>query len=234
LATGQINVDQFSDTLISTGIMQYAGARIMQSQGVGMTPIRLSNPLPAVLDIFQETGTSPSPNTPFLGSTGATTLDSTLTSLQMETALQRVQFEVQNGLSPGALSGYPTVPSVGGFANAAALDYAASLRASGIFPATAGVAYDSMTGAMVPTTSGPIPIDVNPVLVPLANQIGGLGARTACGNVVGTCFEFRGANQLLNEGSQLGNIGFSYAIRPRKMIIIPQCDNCTGMFGPGK
>lgn len=62
LATGQISMDQFSDTMISTGIMQYAGARMMQAQGVGTTPTRLLGPEPPpVLDPFAGSpmGTTP-------------------------------------------------------------------------------------------------------------------------------------------------------------------------------
>ena len=43
LYKGEIAVDQASQTFGSTAVMQAAGAKIMQAQGVGTTPIRLSN-----------------------------------------------------------------------------------------------------------------------------------------------------------------------------------------------
>jgi RHS repeat-associated protein len=71
LATGKISLDQATDTLFSTAVMQYAGAKVMQAAGIGNTPLFGSEP-PPVLDIFQETGTSPyttGAGTPYLGST---------------------------------------------------------------------------------------------------------------------------------------------------------------------
>lgn len=46
----------------------------------------------------------------------------------------------------------------------------------------------------------------------------------------GCCAEFDAANQLMNQGSALDDIGFTDAIRPRNGDVVPQCDNCQAMF----
>jgi hypothetical protein len=108
--------------------------------------------------------------------------------------------------------------------------FVGELQAAGQSPATAVVGYDGRTGQMVQAVSGAIPSNVNPQLMSLAQDAGGLGARTDCGNTIGRCAEFRAANDLLNMGSQLEDIRFTDAIRPRTGEIIPPCDNCLNMF----
>ena len=105
------------------------------------------------------------------------------------------------------------------------------LQTAGQRPATAIVAYDVRTGAMVAVTSGEVPAVVAPELAQLAQNAGGLGVRTACGNTIGSCAEFRGANQLLQNGSRLQDIRFTNAVRPRNGQVIPACENCQQIFG---
>jgi hypothetical protein len=105
------------------------------------------------------------------------------------------------------------------------------LQAAGQRPATAIVAYDVRTGAMVAVTSGEVPAVVAPELAQLAQNAGGLGVRTACGNTIGKCAEFRAANQLLQNGSRLQDIRFTKAVRPRTGKVIPTCENCQQIFG---
>jgi RHS repeat-associated protein len=106
-----------------------------------------------------------------------------------------------------------------------------ALNAAGQRPATAVVAYDVKTGNMVTVTSGTVPTNIHPELAKLANEAGGLGVKTASGNTVGCCAEFRGANELLQSGSRLEDIRFTDAIRPRNGQVIPACENCQAMFG---
>lgn len=104
------------------------------------------------------------------------------------------------------------------------------LVAAGKRPAAAVVAYDVRTGSMVAMTSGPVPQTVNAELAQLARCAGGLGVKTACGNTIGTCAEFRAANTLMSNGSRIGDIRFTNAIRPKTDAIIPPCANCESIF----
>jgi hypothetical protein len=47
---------------------------------------------------------------------------------------------------------------------------------------------------------------------------------------VGCCAEFDGANQLMNQGSKLEDIGFTDAIRPSSGKVTSKCENCEKMF----
>jgi len=92
-------------------------------------------------------------------------------------------------------------------------------------------AYDLKTGNVVADFAGAIPEDINTQLINKANQIGGVGSKGVNGkNVVGACAEFRSSNQLLNLGSDLNNIRFTKAIRPRNGKFVPRCTNCQSMF----
>lgn len=53
-----------------------------------------------------------------------------------------------------------------------------------------------------------------------------------CRNTLGNCAEQKGANQILNQGliSNLNELDFSLALRPRTMEVIPYCCNCTTIF----
>lgn len=59
----------------------------------------------------------------------------------------------------------------------------------------------------------------------------GVGLKGVNGkNVVGACAEFRSSNQLLNSGSNLDDIRFTIAVRPRNGKVVPRCTNCQSMF----
>ena len=98
-------------------------------------------------------------------------------------------------------------------------------------PLTTVVAYDVRTGNMVAAFNGPIPSEVTKPMADLAAQGGGLGVKTACGNTMGRCAEFRAANQLVKMGSNVDDIRFSDAIRPWKGTVKEPCPNCKAMFG---
>jgi hypothetical protein len=120
---------------------------------------------------------------------------------------------------------------VGKRANQMLGSFVQDLQTAGQAPAAALVAYDIRTGQMIAITSGQVPTVVNPQLRTLANDLGGLGVKTACGNVLGKCAEFRGANELMLRGSRLEDIRFTNAIRPRDNTIVSRCENCQQMFG---
>ncbi|WP_419736487.1 hemagglutinin repeat-containing protein [Pseudomonas sp. COR18] len=100
-------------------------------------------------------------------------------------------------------------------------------------PPTVIGAVDPLTGRIVTASSGAIPDVIAPELKAYAESLGGLGVKTACGNTLGRCAEFRAANELLlnNPGLKLGDIKFTSAIRPRTGDVVPRCENCTNIFG---
>ncbi|MCU7280658.1 filamentous hemagglutinin N-terminal domain-containing protein [Pseudomonas peradeniyensis] len=100
-------------------------------------------------------------------------------------------------------------------------------------PPTAIGAVDPLTGKIVTASNGAVPDIIAPELVAYAERLGGLGVKTACGNTLGRCAEFRAANELLlnNSRLKLSDIKFTSAIRPRTGEVVPRCDNCIGMFG---
>ncbi|KKY50275.1 hypothetical protein AAY86_23670 [Pseudomonas amygdali pv. tabaci str. ATCC 11528] len=100
-------------------------------------------------------------------------------------------------------------------------------------PPTVIGAVDPLTGKIVTTSSGAVPDVIAPELAAYAESLGGLGVKTACGNTLGRCAEFRAANELLlsNPGLKLKDIKFTPAIRPRTGEVVPRCDNCTSIFG---
>ncbi|MBU9823898.1 hemagglutinin repeat-containing protein, partial [Rahnella perminowiae] len=75
--------------------------------------------------------------------------------------------------------------------------YVESLAGSKYKPATAIGAVDPITGKIVTTSNGAIPTTIAPELQSYADKLGGLGVKTACGNTLGRCAEFRAANELL-------------------------------------
>ena len=92
-------------------------------------------------------------------------------------------------------------------------------------------AYDLKTGNVVADFAGTIPDNINMQLINKANEIGGVGSKGVNGkNVVGACAEFRSSNQLLNSGSNLDDIRFTIAVRPRNGKVVPRCTNCQSMF----
>jgi filamentous hemagglutinin len=111
--------------------------------------------------------------------------------------------------------------------------YVKSFADSKYKPATAIGAVDPLTGKVVTTSNGAIPEVIAPELKAYAEKLGGLGVKTACGNTLGRCAEFRAANELLlsNPNLTLKDIKFTPAIRPRTGEVIPRCENCTNMFG---
>jgi YD repeat-containing protein len=100
-------------------------------------------------------------------------------------------------------------------------------------PAAGIAAYDVRTRRIAVGMSGTPPTVLADEASDLAEMLGGIGIKTACGNVVGRCAEFHAANQLLLQGSKLEDIRFTEAIRPnRPHVIVDRCDNCIEMFGP--
>ena len=92
-------------------------------------------------------------------------------------------------------------------------------------------AYDVKTGDVVADFAGPIPDNISTVLIERANKIGGIGSKGLTErNTIGVCAEFRTANQLLLNGSDISNIRFTKPIRPRTGEIRPNCNNCLEMF----
>ncbi|WP_033036782.1 DUF637 domain-containing protein, partial [Pseudomonas sp. GM102] len=100
-------------------------------------------------------------------------------------------------------------------------------------PPTVIGAVDPWTGKIVTTSSGAVPGTIAPELKAYADSLGGLGVKTACGNTLGRCAEFRAANELLlsNPGLKLSDIKFTAAVRPRTGEVVPRCENCTNIFG---
>ena len=111
--------------------------------------------------------------------------------------------------------------------------YVKSFADSKYKPATAIGAVDPLTGKVVTTSNGAIPEVIAPELKAYADKLGGLGVKTACGNTLGRCAEFRAANELLlsNPNLTLKDIKFTPAVRPRTGEVVPRCENCTNMFG---
>ncbi|MHA7845174.1 hemagglutinin repeat-containing protein [Serratia sp. D1N4] len=111
--------------------------------------------------------------------------------------------------------------------------YVKSFADSKYKPATAIGAVDPLTGKVVTTSNGAIPEVIAPELKAYADKLGGLGVKTACGNTLGRCAEFRAANELLlsNPNLTLKDIKFTPAVRPRTGEVVPRCENCTNIFG---
>ncbi|WP_460271859.1 hypothetical protein [Clostridium sp. CTA-19] len=93
-------------------------------------------------------------------------------------------------------------------------------------------AYDLESGNVVADFAGEIPNNINLQLINKANPIGGVGSKGVNRkNTVGACAEFRRVNQLLNIGSDIRNIRFTKAVRPRTGAIKSPCNNCLEIFG---
>ncbi|MBC3205760.1 filamentous hemagglutinin N-terminal domain-containing protein [Pseudomonas sp. SWRI111] len=103
-------------------------------------------------------------------------------------------------------------------------------------PPTVIGAVDPWTGKIVTSSSGTVPTTIAPELKAYADSLGGLGVKTACGNTLGRCAEFRAANELLlnNPKLRLKDIAFTPAIRPRTGEVVPRCENCINIFGVEK
>ncbi|NCH53653.1 hypothetical protein [Cronobacter muytjensii] len=83
------------------------------------------------------------------------------------------------------------------------------------------------------TSNGSVPTIIAPELQAYADRLGGLGVKTACGNTLGRCAEFRAANEFLlaNPSLKVKDIQFTPAIRPRTGEVVPRCENCKNIFG---
>jgi hypothetical protein len=92
--------------------------------------------------------------------------------------------------------------------------------------------YDIKTGRVGANVNGDIPENINPQLRARADEIGGIGSKGVSGkNTVGRCAEQRAANDLLNQGSNIGDIRFTDPVRPnRPHIIVEPCPNCKQIF----
>lgn len=108
----------------------------------------------------------------------------------------------------------------------------AESRAAGRFPSTVSAAEDLVSGNVAARASAAPPSNIAPELNGAAERLGGVGARTSCGNVVGACSEFHAANEVLLQGAKLNNVRVTPAIRPRTGQVIPRCPNCEKIFGP--
>jgi RHS repeat-associated protein len=94
-------------------------------------------------------------------------------------------------------------------------------------------AYDATTGATTVGASGDISRlgTINPQVIASADQVGGIGAvNPGVTAPVGCCAEVDAANQLANAGSNLSDVRFTEAIRPRTGEVVPKCANCQSMF----
>ena len=93
-------------------------------------------------------------------------------------------------------------------------------------------AYDLKTEKVIAEFAGDIPETISPILLERAEKIGGVGSLGITQkNTVGACAEFRAINKLLLDGSDITDIKFTDAIRPRTGKVRPYCDNCRAMFG---
>jgi hypothetical protein len=93
---------------------------------------------------------------------------------------------------------------------------------------TIGV-FDAVKGTVSAAAPARYIAHPTPVLRALADEFGGLGTKTACGNTIGCCAEFHGAQTLIKQGSLLKNIRFTPAYRPNGELKAA-CDNCVSMF----
>ncbi len=89
-----------------------------------------------------------------------------------------------------------------------------------------------VNGTKAIATSGEAPEVIAPSLSKAADEIGGVGTKTASGNTVGCCGEFRAANEVLlkNPKATPTQVKFTPAVRPRNGQVIPACENCTSIF----
>jgi len=100
--------------------------------------------------------------------------------------------------------------------------------------ATVVGAFDAQAGTVAVGRSGSGLNPLNPQVAAAAQNAGGLGARNAgVRGGVGNCAECSAANQLANQGSNVGNVRFTEAVRPRTGAVVPKCTNCEKMF-PGQ
>jgi filamentous hemagglutinin len=126
----------------------------------------------------------------------------------------------------------PVIPNVGATAAEARDAFITGLSTRVCKGTAACVAtYDVWTGKIVVSTNGEIPAVIAPELVGPAGRLGGVGVRTSCGNVVGRCAEFRGANELLLDGSRWNYIRFTDCLNPATLRVKPPCENCQAIFG---
>ena len=111
-----------------------------------------------------------------------------------------------------------------------------NLKKLKLTPATAIGAVDPISGKMIVATNGDIPTKIAPQLLEYANKLGGVGVKTACGNVLGRCAEFRAANELMlnNKLLKIEDIVWTKAVRPRNGAKVERCENCTNIFGVEK
>jgi len=97
--------------------------------------------------------------------------------------------------------------------------------------ATVVGAYDVQTGAVAVGRSGAGLEPVNPQIAAVAEKAGGLGARNpGVRGPVGNCAECNAANTLANQGSNVTDVRFTQAVRPRTREVVPKCPNCEKMF----
>jgi RHS repeat-associated protein len=102
-------------------------------------------------------------------------------------------------------------------------------KAVGRSKSTAIGVFDAKTGAVTGSVAAKYVAQPTPALTALADELGGVGTKTAC-NTVGCCAEFHGADTLVDGGSLITNIRFTPAVEPRTGNIKPACENCLSMF----
>jgi RHS repeat-associated protein len=127
-------------------------------------------------------------------------------------------------------SGMTTLKELPALANAQnALEATVAVTSSKT--ATVVGAYDVQTGAVAVGKSGAGLNPVNPQVAAAAQRAGGLGTRNpGVPGVVGQCAECNAANTLANQGSNVKNVRFTPAVRPRTGEVVPKCPNCEKMF----
>ena len=91
-------------------------------------------------------------------------------------------------------------------------------------------AYDVETGAVAVGKSGPLAGGVNPQVNSVAQKVGGVGAKNPGCAPVGNCAEFKAANTLAQQGSNLKKVKFTQPVRPRTGEPRTMCANCEVMF----
>jgi RHS repeat-associated protein len=85
------------------------------------------------------------------------------------------------------------------------------------------------------TTNGNAPEKLVKSFGEVVKDIGGVGAKHACGNTVGRCAEFRVANELMGRGAKLSDIVFSTPTRANNLNrLVHVCNICQFWSSPSQ
>lgn len=148
----------------------------------------------------------------------------TLTGVALDVGVIAITGGASRASSPTTLSELPAL------ANAQnAMEATAAVASSKT--ATVVGAYDVKTGAVAVGKSGEGLNPLNSQISAAAQKAGGLGTRNpGVPGAVGNCAECGAANKLANQGSNVNNVRFTQATRPRTGEVIKKCPNCEVMF----